>query len=157
MLSNFYGTILFVSHDRYFIDELATQVWAVEPGIAGQPASLNIVRGGYAEYIEQRRGASSATQQKAVVPAAPQRSAQSNAVAQVDEKEARRRQRRVAAIETEITKLETRLTELTRLLDEASITHNVAEVERLGREYQELEEQIAARFEEWSSLAEAIA
>src|SRR5581483_1894115 len=32
MLSSFEGTILFVSHDRFFIDRIATRVWAVEDG-----------------------------------------------------------------------------------------------------------------------------
>ena len=32
MLSGFPGTLLFVSHDRYFIDKLATRLWIVEDG-----------------------------------------------------------------------------------------------------------------------------
>src|SRR6185312_11978440 len=33
ILSEFEGTLLFVSHDRYFIDSLATKVWVIEDGV----------------------------------------------------------------------------------------------------------------------------
>src|SRR5437764_10859353 len=33
VLDEFEGTLLFVSHDRYFIDKLATKVWVIEDGI----------------------------------------------------------------------------------------------------------------------------
>ncbi len=42
------GSLIFVSHDRYFIDALATAVWAVEGGI------IRMYRGGYADYLRNR-------------------------------------------------------------------------------------------------------
>src|SRR5260370_30623935 len=33
VLGEFEGTLLFVSHDRYFIDSLATKVWVIEDGV----------------------------------------------------------------------------------------------------------------------------
>jgi len=42
------GSLIFVSHDRYFIDALATVVWAVEGGI------IRMYRGGYADYLRNR-------------------------------------------------------------------------------------------------------
>ncbi|MGB9879833.1 MAG: ABC-F family ATP-binding cassette domain-containing protein, partial [Anaerolineae bacterium] len=47
VLQNFEGTILFVSHDRYFIDALATQLWVVEKG------TLRVYAGNYTAYLEQ--------------------------------------------------------------------------------------------------------
>jgi len=44
-LSEYNGTLLFVSHDRYFIDALASQVWAVNEG------SLRAHLGNYTEYL----------------------------------------------------------------------------------------------------------
>ena len=44
VLSEFEGTLLFVSHDRYFIDRLATKVWAIEDGV------LYPYLGNYTEY-----------------------------------------------------------------------------------------------------------
>jgi len=44
VLQDFDGTILFVSHDRYFIDALATQVWVVEDGQVGGCTKATIRR-----------------------------------------------------------------------------------------------------------------
>ena len=41
VLSNFSGTVLLVSHDRYFVDALATHTWALEPATK----SMTVVRG----------------------------------------------------------------------------------------------------------------
>src|SRR5579863_9500239 len=49
VLSEFGGTLLFVSHDRYFIDSLATKVWAIEEGV------LIPYMGNYTEYRTRKR------------------------------------------------------------------------------------------------------
>jgi ATP-binding cassette subfamily F protein 3 len=48
VLRTYDGTMLFVSHDRYFIDAVATTVWAVEDG------ALRIYPGTYSDYLEAR-------------------------------------------------------------------------------------------------------
>ena len=48
VLADFDGTILLVSHDRYLIDALATQIWAVSPG------KLDVFNGTYQDYITAR-------------------------------------------------------------------------------------------------------
>src|SRR5438552_12310033 len=49
ILSEFEGTLLFVSHDRYFIDSLATKVWVIEDGV------LIPYLGNYTEYRTRKR------------------------------------------------------------------------------------------------------
>ncbi len=49
VLGEFEGTLLFVSHDRYFIDKLATKVWVIEDGI------LIPYLGNYTEYRTRKR------------------------------------------------------------------------------------------------------
>jgi ATP-binding cassette subfamily F protein 3 len=56
VLENFAGTILLVSHDRYLIDRLATQIWEVRAG------RLNVFAGGYKEWVASKAGAPVATQ-----------------------------------------------------------------------------------------------
>lgn len=48
VLEQFEGTILLVSHDRYLIDRLATQIWALEQGL------MHVFKGEYAEYVAAR-------------------------------------------------------------------------------------------------------
>src|SRR3989441_11548308 len=49
VLGEFEGTLLFVSHDRYFIDSLATKVWVIEDGV------LIPYLGNYSEYRTRKR------------------------------------------------------------------------------------------------------
>lgn len=48
VLETFDGTILLVSHDRYLVDRLATQVWSLEEGF------LRVFAGSYQEYLQER-------------------------------------------------------------------------------------------------------
>ena len=50
-LQDFPGTILLVSHDRYLINALATQVWAIHPG----KRRMEVFAGDYTAYAAQRR------------------------------------------------------------------------------------------------------
>jgi ATP-binding cassette subfamily F protein 3 len=61
-IANFSGTVIFVSHDRYFIDRLATRVLEVENG------TLTTYEGNYEDYLRRK-------EQMAVVPAAETASA----------------------------------------------------------------------------------
>src|SRR5437867_4817868 len=49
ILNEFEGTLLFVSHDRYFVDSLATKVWVIEDGV------LIPYLGNYSEYRTRKR------------------------------------------------------------------------------------------------------
>jgi ATP-binding cassette subfamily F protein 3 len=49
-IANFSGTVLFVSHDRYFIDGLATRVFEVEAG------RVHVYPGGYEDYLWRKQG-----------------------------------------------------------------------------------------------------
>lgn len=43
------GALILVSHDRYFLDSVANQVWEL------RPAALRTYRGGYSSYVQQRQ------------------------------------------------------------------------------------------------------
>ena len=47
-LRYYYGTLIFVSHDRYFLDELATKIWEVKDG------EIREFPGNYSAYLTQR-------------------------------------------------------------------------------------------------------
>jgi ATP-binding cassette subfamily F protein 3 len=49
-IANFSGTVIFVSHDRYFIDRLATRVLEVENG------TVNTYEGNYEDYLRKKEG-----------------------------------------------------------------------------------------------------
>ncbi|RIK44960.1 MAG: ABC transporter ATP-binding protein, partial [Chloroflexi bacterium] len=59
VLEQFDGTILLVSHDRYLVDRLATQVWELREG------RLHVFPGPYAEFVAARQEADAAARQRA--------------------------------------------------------------------------------------------
>lgn len=61
VVENFRGTVLLVSHDRYLIDRLATQIWDIGGG------KLNTFKGTYREYILRRAAANSSTPVKQII------------------------------------------------------------------------------------------
>ncbi len=69
VLRDYDGTIVFVSHDRYFIDAVATTIWSAEGGV------VRVFPGGYSAYLEAReRGLPPAqTPDEADAPARPAR------------------------------------------------------------------------------------
>ena len=65
MLENYAGTLLFVSHDRYFIKEIATGILAFEEDGA------RFYSCGYEEYLEKKQGNSLTNSHEKVAPAKP--------------------------------------------------------------------------------------
>lgn len=154
MLSEFDGTILFVSHDRFFIDRIANKVWAIEGG------TLRTYLGNYTDYQRQlgRRAEATASQAK------PQRDGVS-AEKPTQAPAARPRrggqvEKSLQQTEREIGRLEGKLNELSDALTVASIDGDLDAVTRLGQEYERLQKELDAAYERWAELsteAEALA
>ena len=157
VLSGFPGTILLVSHDRYFIDALASHVWALEDN------HLYMSKGGYSAYWKER--------EVRRVPGAGQAVPGGNGrpdgerQEQSEGKHSRRarvgaerkpgqyrRQQEMAQLEQAITAAETRLAELAAGLEEASQSQAVERVRELGQDYQMAEEGLRRLFERWAEL-----
>jgi ATP-binding cassette subfamily F protein 3 len=148
VLQEFDGTVLFVSHDRYFIDALATQVWVVEDG------QLRVYLGNYSAYLEQAR--EEQAKAEGVPPAKRQKPSrrQAEQERQRVEKVAQQLEARRAELEAEIRRLETRLSVLTRELELASRAQRVDRVYDLGSEYTDVQEQLQRCLEEWVGAAQ---
>ena len=137
VLSDFEGTMILVSHDRYLVDALATHVWAIEDG------ALVVYEGNYTDYAAQRV-AKDARPGKAVKGAVTKARA-----ARAAQDAERQRQKRAAELETEITRLETRIAELSHQIQTAPSE----EVGALGEEYAHVERDLHQRLDEWSEIA----
>ena len=151
VLSDYSGTILLVSHDRYLIDALATQIWEVD-----QPGSvLRVFEGTYSEYRAAKEAEAAA--RPADRPAAPEESRRAAARARPRTGQTnaeRARQRRVQELEEQIAGLEERLAVLSRQLENPP--GDPAKVQQLGSEYVRVEEQLGELFSEWEALAAKI-
>jgi ATP-binding cassette, subfamily F, member 3 len=162
VLKQFPGTILLVTHDRWLVQSLATQVWRVD----GE--ELLAYKGNYEEYLKQRAivlapsndGDGRPETVKAAGKAAP---ADRAAADDTDRERAReeRRQRKAAekraeaaaAIEAEIHSLEARLNTISTQLEAASLAGDVAKVHNLGVAYGEVDAELHCRLTEWAEMA----
>lgn len=138
------GSILFVSHDRFFVDALADKLWIVEDG------RLVEYLGSYRAYQEMR---SRAREQEKNRP--PKERAKSSAAAGRGEAtEERQRKKRMAELETTLEHLEQEFEQVRSALDTASTAQDVAQITELGNQYVALEEQIGRCYDEWVELSE---
>ena len=130
------GTLLFVSHDRHLISLLANQLWIVEDG------DLSMFEGTFEEWVRR-------TEETSGSPATPtkrrRRSARRRAPAPKKEPPQVPR----PDPEEVISGLESRLADIERELEVASERQDVAEIVRLGEEYNETQARLAQALEDW--------
>jgi ATP-binding cassette subfamily F protein 3 len=147
VLEAFQGTILMVSHDRYLIDRLATQIWDLREG------RLTVFPGTYAEFVAARERAAEQARQSAAQQRNENRREQSSD--RQSKNDARRRAKAVADLEAEIARLEQKLAQIENKLAAASQAQDVAKIQRLGEEYTATQQALEQTMESWAELAEA--
>ena len=136
-LSGYTEALLFVSHDRYFIDRCAQRVWALEDG------RISDYRGGYQDYCAWReRQAAAATVVKTIEKkAAPKNPRPKNSA------------KELAKTEREIEKLETRQKELERQAEEFSSDYQ--KLMELEEQKAAIEAELEKLYETWEVLSDA--
>jgi ATP-binding cassette subfamily F protein 3 len=145
VLGAFDGTILLVSHDRYLINKLAEQVWAVEEG------RLRVYNGSYRDYQQARRSRARVD----AVPAAPAPVvAPKPASAAVEPAKAsknadRKKQQLIDALEQQISEHEARLAALAAELERASASNDAARVTELGKQHAATQHALEGLLVEW--------
>ncbi len=147
VLSDFGGTILMVSHDRYLIDALATHIWEIRDGF------LTEYEGNYSAYLEDKARQEAEAQAEEARPTrqnGEQRRGDPGRTAE------RRRQAELAACEQAIERLEQQLAEAERCISQASAAQQAERVVALSREYQELQQALAEQLERWEQLASLV-
>jgi ATP-binding cassette subfamily F protein 3 len=142
VLGNYQGTILLVSHDRYLIDALATQIWEIETG----RANLRIFQGTYSQYrlhLEAEQVSLENSLPKAISATQKSRRDRSS-------NEARRRRARLEEIESQVAGLEEKLAYLENKLE--TPPPDAVQVQEMGEEYVQLQQQINNLLAEWEEL-----
>lgn len=143
VLADYQGTILLVSHDRYLIDALATQVWEIDP----EKTVLGVFEGTYSQYRlyqETQKAASPELKTRPDSPAARLRQPSSTP-------EERRRKARLKEVEAAIESHETQLQALSRQLENPPPDPQA--IQRLGQEYVTCEGALEELLKEWESLS----
>ncbi len=148
VLADFAGTILLVSHDRYLIDALATQIWSLSPG------KLDVYEGTYAEYVTKREKARLAAAEQLTAARAAAKPA-INGVKPGEKKfglSPRQLQKRIEEVEAQIVALEGKIEEITSAIEDASSNGDAGRVRKLGEAYTQAEADLQSAMEEWERL-----
>jgi len=145
VLDAYQGTILLVTHDRYLVDALATQIWEIDP----DESHLTVFNGTYSQMKEERENQARREAERRISAAEVRRPA-ARRVRDAGMKEAKRRTAQVQEVENSIAGLEKQLGELGTLLENPPA--DPAEVTRLGREYARLQREMDGKLGEWARL-----
>ena len=141
-LLGFEGTILTVSHDRYFINRIADRVLVMEPD------GVTEYLGNYDDYLEKL--AQKNTPEEELAP-------QKTKTALREEKKrekaaieaARREKARIANLETQITDLEEQMTKLEIEMSDPEAYQDNVRAQSMNKRYNDLQKKIADLYEEW--------
>ena len=142
MLVNFSGTVLFVSHDRYFIKKIADKILEFRQG------EVKIHPYGYEQYIQNKQVAKSET--LTTEKAAKQKKSYTTPA-----KEKAKRERAIKKAEERIAELEKRAAEILSELESEENISDFVKLSELQNEQFSIENEIAAALEEWEKLCEA--
>lgn len=147
-LIDFDGTLLFVSHDRYFINRVATKVLE----ISDQGSTLYL--GDYDYYLEKKAEleeiARLHAEENQVKQEVPQAVANDYQAQKANQKELRKLTRRIAEIEAKLEEIESRLEEI----NEAMLaTNDASELISLQKELDDLTHEQDQLMNEWEDLS----
>jgi ATP-binding cassette subfamily F protein 3 len=145
VLEHFEGTILLVSHDRYLVDRLATQIWELRAG------RLEVFEGTYGAYMAAREVATLAAKQDAATQRADSRRGQDDD--RQTKIEARRRERALAEMEETIHRLERELAQIEHDLQAASHAQDLPRIQQLSAAYSRTQSTLDQTMESWAALA----
>ncbi|MBP3542591.1 MAG: ABC-F family ATP-binding cassette domain-containing protein [Lachnospiraceae bacterium] len=174
-LNNYTGTVLYVSHDRYFINKTATRILELT-----NQKLVNYI-GNYDYYLEKKDELTSiyapaqmvsgkttmssgnsasvsgntATTSSGAAASAPASGSKADWLAQKEEQaRLRKRQNELAKVEEQIHTFETRNQEIDELLVKEEVYTDLPQLMKLNNEKNELNEKLEELYEKWEELAE---
>lgn len=141
MLKNYKGTVIFVSHDRYFIKQIATSILDFCKGEAF------LYRFGYEEYLSKKRVAPTVTEEKTV---------KEKKTYTTPLKEKAKRERAIKKAEEKISILESELESLQKELQSEENMADYVKLSELTAQNERLETELLELMEEWERLSSEV-
>jgi ATP-binding cassette subfamily F protein 3 len=152
VLEEFDGTMLFVSHDRYFVDGLATKIWEIHDG------ALTTYLGNYTDYYRARKraleaeaagaGEKNAAQAKTVV----QKSNRNSITDNNKKNGSKEKARTLEEVEHDIEQAEADMKSVEDALAQAALQADVERLTRLATDYEQIKERVEKLLAEWEQL-----
>jgi ATP-binding cassette subfamily F protein 3 len=151
VLEQFDRTLVFVSHDRYLVDRLATRVWSIEHGV------LHVTLGNYSDYQRQRAASrETARPEERQLGTSDGYSVPSATEARASRRSPRQLERELRLAEQLIGDLEEQLSRQADALDEAAARQDVEAITDLGAAYERIERDLESAYRHWEALQEEL-
>lgn len=155
-LNNYTGTVLYVSHDRYFINQTATRILE----LTGQTL-VNYI-GNYDYYLEKKEeltriyapAADAAAPEETAAPSEASSTKLDWKAQKEEQARLRKKENELKKTEKRIEELETRDSEIDEEMSKPEVATNVAECVKLSKEKAEIAAELEELYEKWEELAE---
>lgn len=155
-LKDYTGTVLYVSHDRYFINQTATRILE----LTGQTL-VNYI-GNYDYYLEKKEeltriyapAADAAAPEETAAPSEASSTKLDWKAQKEEQARLRKKENELKKTEKRIEELETRDSEIEEEMSKPEVATNVAECVKLSKEKAEIAAELEELYEKWEELAE---
>lgn len=152
-INNYTGTVLYVSHDRYFINQTASRILELT-----NTKLINYL-GNY-DYYEEKKEELTATFAPKEEKANAEKTTSSNKQDYLERKAEAARIRKlkndISKVEEKIKKYEDRLNELDEMVADPSVSTNSAKLNEIGKEQNEISDKLDKLMEEWEILSDQL-
>ena len=152
-INNYTGTVLYVSHDRYFINQTASRILELT-----NTKLINYL-GNYDYYYEKKEELT-ATFAPKEEKAKAEKTTSSNKQDYLERKAEAARIRKlkndISKVEEKIKKYEDRLNELDEMVADPSVSTNSAKLNEIGKEQNEISDKLDKLMEEWEILSDQL-
>ncbi|HEX3015904.1 MAG TPA: ABC-F family ATP-binding cassette domain-containing protein [Desulfobacteria bacterium] len=146
-LQEFQGTVLMVSHDRYFLDQIVDRTLELANG------HLTEYLGNYSYYKEKKAQLNKAQEQPETQTRVKHNHPQTNGTPKINKAKIRAQ---ISQLETDIEKMEEQLADLSERLADSSTYHDEEKAKTMVNEYKLLEEKIPQAYTAWEELAKKL-
>lgn len=152
-INNYTGTVLYVSHDRYFINQTASRILELT-----NTKLINYL-GNY-DYYEEKKEELTATFAPKEEKSNAEKTTSSNKQDYLERKAEAARIRKlkndISKVEEKIKKYEDRLNELDEMVADPSVSTNSAKLNEIGKEQNEISDKLDKLMEEWEILSDQL-
>ncbi|HHZ13665.1 MAG TPA: ABC-F family ATP-binding cassette domain-containing protein [Clostridiales bacterium] len=146
-LLEFPGTILMISHDRYFLNKLANRVIAMESG------GITEYLGNYDDYVNKKRELQALAEQKDKESVSKTISREERRRQRMERERSREERERLENLEGQIHQMEEEIKELESLMADPALYDDVDRMLDVQQRYAQVKEELEELYSKWINLA----
>lgn len=150
-LDEYDGTIITVSHDRFFLDRIVNNILSFETD-----GSVNVFSGNYTEYHDWKQQTTMGAARVSPQAVAPQPTSAARPAEELSKNQRIQLEKRIAEIEAEIENMEARSGELSLLMSSPEASGDYSAIGKLSSEMEEIEKATRAHYEEWDQISKQL-